>query len=472
MPMVTVNMWYHVGSARERTGRTGFAHLFEHLMFMGSGHVKPGEFDAVARIGRRRQQRVDDQRPHQLLDQRPGQLARARAVPRIGSHGLSARHDDAARPSTPSATSSRTSGARSVENRPYGTADVVLGEMLYPDGHPYHWPVIGYMDDLTAASYDDAQPARGAASSSVLARAARPARDAGRLSLGDFVRADPRAISPRISRSSRAPVPHRRGAVPRAQDPRCEIRVQRRGRALLRWKERRGRAARPERHWRPRTGSLNTTACLRRRRARGLMSDAGDVAGAAVGECPPRDACDQELGARPRGGRSAPAPASGTCSRCFVNSARSRASPSRSRSRETLRRGRDPSRHGARVLGERCCRRRSASGCGPTSSTCGGRSVAHRNPRGRSSHRPVARQRVDADPPRRAGVRASRRHSDVEPGPHGESIRGCSDPLAVPNATRVSQRANIARLELGGKGGCRGSGGLRTAGGWRTPWRG
>ena len=45
VPVVTVNVWYHVGSAREREGRTGFAHLFEHLMFMGSGHVKPGEFD-------------------------------------------------------------------------------------------------------------------------------------------------------------------------------------------------------------------------------------------------------------------------------------------------------------------------------------------------------------------------------------------------------------------------------------------
>src|SRR6266705_511654 len=45
VPVVTVNVWYHVGSARARTGRTGFAHLFEHLMFMGSGHVKPGEFD-------------------------------------------------------------------------------------------------------------------------------------------------------------------------------------------------------------------------------------------------------------------------------------------------------------------------------------------------------------------------------------------------------------------------------------------
>ena len=45
VPLVSTNMWYHVGSAREKPGRTGFAHLFEHLMFMGSGHVKPGEFD-------------------------------------------------------------------------------------------------------------------------------------------------------------------------------------------------------------------------------------------------------------------------------------------------------------------------------------------------------------------------------------------------------------------------------------------
>src|SRR3977135_2357386 len=45
VPIVSVNVWYHVGSAREKTGRTGFAHLFEHLMFMGSGHVKPGAFD-------------------------------------------------------------------------------------------------------------------------------------------------------------------------------------------------------------------------------------------------------------------------------------------------------------------------------------------------------------------------------------------------------------------------------------------
>src|SRR5262245_66610053 len=45
VPIVTVNTWYHVGSANEKPGRTGFAHLFEHLMFMGSGHAKYGEFD-------------------------------------------------------------------------------------------------------------------------------------------------------------------------------------------------------------------------------------------------------------------------------------------------------------------------------------------------------------------------------------------------------------------------------------------
>src|SRR5437764_12782541 len=45
VPIVTTNVWYHVGSARERTGRTGFAHLFEHLMFMGSAHAKYGQFD-------------------------------------------------------------------------------------------------------------------------------------------------------------------------------------------------------------------------------------------------------------------------------------------------------------------------------------------------------------------------------------------------------------------------------------------
>ena len=59
VPLVAVNVWYHVGSAREKPGRTGFAHLFEHLMFEGSGHVKEGEFDTLLEAAGGEQQRLD-----------------------------------------------------------------------------------------------------------------------------------------------------------------------------------------------------------------------------------------------------------------------------------------------------------------------------------------------------------------------------------------------------------------------------
>src|ERR1700740_178204 len=65
VPIVTVNVWYQVGSAREKPGRTGFAHLFEHLMFMGSGHVKPGEFDQwLEAAGGQNKRSTSDERTH------------------------------------------------------------------------------------------------------------------------------------------------------------------------------------------------------------------------------------------------------------------------------------------------------------------------------------------------------------------------------------------------------------------------
>ena len=154
VPIVTVNVWYHVGSAREKPGRTGFAHLFEHLMFMGSGHVKPGEFDTLLEAAGGDQQRLDRERSHQLLDQRAVERARARAVPRVGSHGLSARLDDA-RNRRRAARRRQERAAPELRERAVRDGAIELGEMLYPEGHPYHWPVIGYMEDLTAASYDD-----------------------------------------------------------------------------------------------------------------------------------------------------------------------------------------------------------------------------------------------------------------------------------------------------------------------------
>jgi zinc protease len=154
VPIATVNMWYHVGSAREKAGRTGFAHLFEHLMFMGSGHVKPGEFDQwLETAGGDNNASTGNDRtnywinvPSNALD-----LALFLESDRLG-YLL-----DTMTPKTVDAQRDVVKNERreSVENRPYGTADVVLDEMLFPEGHPYHWPVIGYMPDLTAASYED-----------------------------------------------------------------------------------------------------------------------------------------------------------------------------------------------------------------------------------------------------------------------------------------------------------------------------
>ena len=154
VPMVTVNMWYHVGSARERTGRTGFAHLFEHLMFMGSGHVKPGEFDQwLEAAGGDNNGSTENDRTNYWINVPANSLELALFLESDRMGYLL----DTMPPKTVDAQRDVVKNERrqSVENRPYGTADVVLGEMLYPKGHPYHWPVIGYMEDLTAASYDD-----------------------------------------------------------------------------------------------------------------------------------------------------------------------------------------------------------------------------------------------------------------------------------------------------------------------------
>ena len=154
VPVVTVNVWYHVGSARERAGRTGFAHLFEHLMFMGSGHVKPGEFDELLETsgGDNNGSTTNDRTNYWInVPSNSLELALFLESDRMG-YLL-----DTMTPKTVDAQRDVVKNERrqSYENRPYGQADITLTEMLYPEGHPYHWPVIGYMPDLTAASYDD-----------------------------------------------------------------------------------------------------------------------------------------------------------------------------------------------------------------------------------------------------------------------------------------------------------------------------
>src|SRR5881392_78753 len=154
VPMVTVNVWYHVGSARERPGRTGFAHLFEHLMFMGSGHVKPGEFDEwLEAAGGDNNGSTNNDRTNYWINVPSNSLDLALFLESDRMGYLL----DTMTPKTVDAQRDVVKNERrqSYENRPYGQADITLTEMLFPEGHPYHWPVIGYMPDLTAASYDD-----------------------------------------------------------------------------------------------------------------------------------------------------------------------------------------------------------------------------------------------------------------------------------------------------------------------------
>ncbi len=154
-PIVSVNVWYHVGSAREKTGRTGFAHLFEHLMFTGSGHVPEGAFDTqLEAVGGNNNGSTENDRTNYVIDVPSNALELALFLESDRMGYLV----DSMNPARVNQQRDVVKNERrqSLENRPYGVAEgQVLTELLYPEGHPYHWPIVGYMDDLTAASYED-----------------------------------------------------------------------------------------------------------------------------------------------------------------------------------------------------------------------------------------------------------------------------------------------------------------------------
>jgi len=154
LPIVSVNVWYHVGSGREKPGRTGFAHLFEHLMFEGSKHVKEGEFDSLLEAaGGDNNGSTSTDRTNYWIDVPSNALELALFLEsdRMGYllDVVSPELVDGQRDVV------KNERRQSVENAPYGQAQVRLGELLYPEDHPYHWPTIGYMNDLTAASQTD-----------------------------------------------------------------------------------------------------------------------------------------------------------------------------------------------------------------------------------------------------------------------------------------------------------------------------
>jgi zinc protease len=154
VPVITVNMWYHVGSGSEKPGRTGFAHLFEHIMFEGSGHVKEGDFDVLLEAaGASNNGSTNPDRTNYYID---GPSSALELALFLESDRL-AYLLDAMSPAKVDGQRDVVKNERrqSYENRPYGIADVLLPELLFPKSHPYHWPTIGYMEDLSAASYED-----------------------------------------------------------------------------------------------------------------------------------------------------------------------------------------------------------------------------------------------------------------------------------------------------------------------------
>jgi zinc protease len=154
VPVAAINVWYHVGSANERPGRTGFAHLFEHLMFEGSKNVREGEFDTLLEAaGGNNNGSTNNDRTNYVIDVPANALELALFLEsdRMGYllDTMSPERVDGQRDVV------KNERRQSYENRPYGMASLELDKMLWPAGHPYSWPTIGHMEDLTAASHED-----------------------------------------------------------------------------------------------------------------------------------------------------------------------------------------------------------------------------------------------------------------------------------------------------------------------------
>ena len=152
IPMAAVNVWYHVGSKNEKPGRTGFAHLFEHMMFQGSENHDTDYFLPLQKIGAQVNGSTNKDRTNYWENVPADQLELALFLEADRMGFL-----------LPAMTQEKLDNQRDVvknekrqgENRPYAKARQMLLEMMYPEGHPYRWTVIGSMDDLSAASKED-----------------------------------------------------------------------------------------------------------------------------------------------------------------------------------------------------------------------------------------------------------------------------------------------------------------------------
>ena len=155
VPLVAVNVWYHVGSKNEVPGRTGLAHLFEHLMFKGSAHQPRGYFEPVQAAGGTLNGSTNADRTNywEVVPASAARLALWMEADRMGwlVPALSEERFETEREVV------LNERRESYENRPYGLASFAVLDALYPAGHPYHTPTIGAPEDLRAATVDDAR---------------------------------------------------------------------------------------------------------------------------------------------------------------------------------------------------------------------------------------------------------------------------------------------------------------------------
>ena len=153
VPMVAVNIWYHVGSKNEKPGKTGFAHLFEHLMFNGTENYNAEYFEPFEKIGATDQNGTTNSDRTNYFQNVPTNaldLALWMESERMG-HILNVIDQDKLDEQRGVVQNEKRQG----ENQPYGQVWNAIGEAVFPKGHPYSWSVIGSMDDLNAATLDD-----------------------------------------------------------------------------------------------------------------------------------------------------------------------------------------------------------------------------------------------------------------------------------------------------------------------------
>src|SRR5829696_6411964 len=153
-PTVAVNIWYHVGSKNEVPGRTGFAHMFEHVMFTGSGNVAYGVHDRLTEgVGGNNNGSTSNDRTNYYENVPANYLESALwleadrmgfLLDKLDSAKFVAQRDIV-----------QNERRQGIDNQPYGRAGEILTAATFPENHPYSWSVVGYMSDLQQATVED-----------------------------------------------------------------------------------------------------------------------------------------------------------------------------------------------------------------------------------------------------------------------------------------------------------------------------